>query len=49
MMKVMITGDHAGNGIRNEVKKLLDELAIEYEDTGCSRKRRYIRWRWHVS
>lgn len=36
MMKVMITGDHAGNGIRNEVKKLLDELAIEYEDTGCS-------------
>ncbi|WP_010531575.1 ribose 5-phosphate isomerase B [Lentibacillus jeotgali] len=35
-MKVLITGDHAGMTIRNEVIKLLDELNIEYEDAGCS-------------
>ncbi|GIO26850.1 ribose 5-phosphate isomerase B [Ornithinibacillus bavariensis] len=35
-MKVIISGDHAGMTIRNEVKSLLDEKGIEYEDTGCS-------------
>ncbi|WP_047983790.1 ribose 5-phosphate isomerase B [Ornithinibacillus californiensis] len=35
-MKVIISGDHAGMTIRNEVKSLLEEMGIEYEDTGCS-------------
>lgn len=35
-MKVILTADHAGMAIRNEVKNLLDEMNIEYEDTGCS-------------
>ncbi|WP_164667571.1 ribose 5-phosphate isomerase B [Virgibacillus doumboii] len=35
-MKVILTADHAGMTIRNEVKNLLDEMNIEYEDTGCS-------------
>ncbi|WP_042143882.1 ribose 5-phosphate isomerase B [Paucisalibacillus sp. EB02] len=35
-MKVIISGDHAGMTIRNEVKNLLDEMGIVYEDTGCS-------------
>jgi ribose 5-phosphate isomerase B len=35
-MKVIISGDHAGMTIRNEVKSLLDEMGIAYEDTGCS-------------
>jgi ribose 5-phosphate isomerase B len=35
-MKVIISGDHAGMTIRNEVKSLLDEMGIEYEDTGCT-------------
>lgn len=34
-MKVILSADHAGVTIRNEVKSLLDELGIEYEDTGC--------------
>lgn len=34
-MKVIITADHAGMAIRNEVIDLLKELNIEYEDTGC--------------
>ncbi|WP_188456676.1 ribose 5-phosphate isomerase B [Virgibacillus oceani] len=34
-MKVIITADHAGMTIRNEVKNLLDEMGIDYEDTGC--------------
>lgn len=34
-MRVIITADHAGVVIRNEVKDLLDELGIEYVDTGC--------------
>lgn len=34
-MKVILTADHAGMTIRNEVKSLLDEMEIEYEDTGC--------------
>ncbi|MFC4558085.1 ribose 5-phosphate isomerase B [Virgibacillus kekensis] len=35
-MKVIVTADHAGMTIRNEVKSLLEEMNIEYEDTGCS-------------
>ncbi|GEN32075.1 ribose 5-phosphate isomerase B [Cerasibacillus quisquiliarum] len=35
-MKVIISGDHAGMTLRNEVKSLLDEMNIEYEDVGCS-------------
>ncbi|AIF44673.1 ribose 5-phosphate isomerase B [Virgibacillus sp. SK37] len=35
-MKVIITADHAGMTVRNEVKDLLDEMGMEYEDTGCS-------------
>ncbi|MYL59544.1 ribose 5-phosphate isomerase B [Virgibacillus halodenitrificans] len=35
-MKVIITADHAGMTVRNEVKDLLEEMGIEYEDTGCS-------------
>ncbi|MEN2767287.1 ribose 5-phosphate isomerase B [Ornithinibacillus xuwenensis] len=35
-MKVIVSGDHAGMTIRNEVKSLLEEMGIEYEDTGCS-------------
>lgn len=35
-MKVIISGDHAGMTIRNEVKSLLEEMGIEYEDIGCS-------------
>ncbi|MGM8364774.1 ribose 5-phosphate isomerase B [Virgibacillus sp. W0181] len=34
-MKVIITADHAGMTVRNEVISLLEEMGIEYEDTGC--------------
>ncbi|WP_430790185.1 ribose 5-phosphate isomerase B [Virgibacillus flavescens] len=34
-MKVILTADHAGMTIRKEVIDLLNELEIEYEDTGC--------------
>ena len=34
-MKVIVTADHAGMTIRNEVKNLLEEKGIEYVDTGC--------------
>lgn len=34
-MKVILTADHAGVVIRNEIKGLLEELGIAYEDTGC--------------
>lgn len=37
-MKVILTADHAGMTIRNEVIDLLNELEIEYEDTGCDCK-----------
>lgn len=33
-MKVIVTADHAGMTLRNEVKSVLEELKIEYEDTG---------------
>lgn len=35
-MRVLITGDHAGMTLRNEVADLLDEMGIEYEDAGAS-------------
>ncbi|BDG49118.1 ribose 5-phosphate isomerase B [Parageobacillus sp. KH3-4] len=34
-MKVAIASDHAGIRIREEIKKLMDELGIEYIDLGC--------------
>lgn len=37
-MKVIITGDHAGMTLRNEVKVVLDELGFDYEDTGADCK-----------
>lgn len=33
-MKVILTADHAGVTIRNEVKQLLEEKGIPYEDAG---------------
>ncbi|HLS06878.1 MAG TPA: ribose 5-phosphate isomerase B [Bacillota bacterium] len=33
-MKVIVTADHAGMVLRNEVKGVLDELNIAYEDSG---------------
>jgi len=35
LMKVIITGDHAGMTLRNEVKSVLDELGHSYEDAGA--------------
>lgn len=35
-MKVILSADHAGMTLRNEVKNLLEEMEIEYEDAGCS-------------
>ncbi|PLR85125.1 ribose 5-phosphate isomerase B [Bacillus canaveralius] len=34
-MKVAIASDHGGINIREEIKSLMDELGIEYEDFGC--------------
>ncbi|WP_077215071.1 ribose 5-phosphate isomerase B [Bacillus dakarensis] len=34
-MKVAIASDHGGINIREEIKKLMDELGIQYEDFGC--------------
>ncbi|MBS4195856.1 ribose 5-phosphate isomerase B [Lederbergia citri] len=34
-MKVALASDHGGMQIREEIKKLLEELKIEYEDFGC--------------
>lgn len=34
-MKVAIASDHGGLNIRKEIKKLMDEMGIEYEDMGC--------------
>lgn len=34
-MKVVIASDHGGIKIREEIKQLLDEMNIEYEDMGC--------------
>lgn len=35
-MKVIISGDHAGMTLRNEIASVLDELGHEYEDVGAS-------------
>lgn len=34
-MKVAIASDHGGINIREEIKSLMDELGIQYEDFGC--------------
>lgn len=34
-MKVAIGSDHGGLQIKEEIKALMDELGIEYEDVGC--------------
>ncbi|MUV37398.1 Ribose-5-phosphate isomerase [Lentibacillus sp. JNUCC-1] len=34
-MKVLLTSDHAGVELRKEIKGLLDEMNISYEDAGC--------------
>ncbi|MFS0821332.1 ribose 5-phosphate isomerase B [Bacillus sp. 1P02SD] len=34
-MKVAIASDHGGLNLREEIKHLLDELEIEYDDFGC--------------
>lgn len=34
-MKVILTADHAGMTLRKEIIDLLNELEIEFEDTGC--------------
>ncbi|KAB7707473.1 ribose 5-phosphate isomerase B [Bacillus aerolatus] len=34
-MKIAIASDHGGVNIRKELKRLMDELGLEYEDFGC--------------
>ncbi|GIN63065.1 putative sugar phosphate isomerase YwlF [Robertmurraya siralis] len=34
-MKVAIASDHGGMNIRQELKQLMDEMGIQYEDFGC--------------
>lgn len=34
-MKVAIASDHGGMNIREEIKGLMDEIGIQYEDFGC--------------
>ena len=34
-MKIAIASDHGGVNIREEIKSLMDELGLEYEDFGC--------------
>ncbi|MGD6816529.1 ribose 5-phosphate isomerase B [Metabacillus sp. 84] len=34
-MKVAIASDHGGMKIREEIKSLMDEMGISYEDLGC--------------
>lgn len=34
-MKVILASDHGGINIRKEIRSLLEELNIEYEDIGC--------------
>ena len=34
-MKVAVASDHGGVNIREEIKKLMDEMNIQYEDFGC--------------
>lgn len=35
-MKIAIASDHGGVNIREEIKKLLDEMGLQYEDFGCN-------------
>ncbi|WP_419882402.1 ribose 5-phosphate isomerase B [Peribacillus sp. B-H-3] len=35
-MKVAIASDHGGNHIREEIKNLMAEMNIQFEDFGCS-------------
>lgn len=35
-MKVAIASDHGGLRIKEELKSLLDELGLDYEDFGCN-------------
>ena len=37
-MKVAIASDHGGINLREEIKSLMDEIGIEYEDFGCDCK-----------
>jgi ribose 5-phosphate isomerase B len=34
-MKVAIASDHGGINIREEIKQLMDEIGIQYDDFGC--------------
>ncbi|AGK56040.1 ribose 5-phosphate isomerase B [Bacillus sp. 1NLA3E] len=34
-MKVAIASDHGGVVLREEIKKLMDEMEIQYDDFGC--------------
>ncbi|UYG93644.1 ribose 5-phosphate isomerase B [Cytobacillus firmus] len=34
-MKIAIASDHGGLNLREEIKSLMDEMGIEYEDFGC--------------
>jgi ribose 5-phosphate isomerase B len=34
-MKVAIASDHGGVNIREEIKSLMDEVGIQYDDFGC--------------
>lgn len=34
-MRVIVTADHAGMTLRNEVTALLTEMGIDFEDAGC--------------
>ncbi|MGG4489535.1 ribose 5-phosphate isomerase B [Metabacillus idriensis] len=34
-MKIAIASDHGGLNLREEIKQLMDEMNIQYEDFGC--------------
>src|SRR5690625_4012921 len=34
-MKVVLASDHGGKNLREEVRQLLEEMEISYEDIGC--------------
>lgn len=34
-MKIAIASDHGGIHIREEIKQLMDEMGLQYEDFGC--------------
>ncbi|WP_349408831.1 ribose 5-phosphate isomerase B [Pseudalkalibacillus sp. SCS-8] len=35
-MKVAIGSDHAGYKIKEDIKEVMDEIGVEYEDVGCN-------------